>query len=498
MTSGFGAARRAVPAPWTVEFWCILRSRKMHDDERTMTVPGLRPPGPSTRFVEVVSPGHPSPFRAREGIVRLGRDATNEVVIDDPFVSRVHLEIKIFPSGVTLVDMDTKNGTHHQGARIRELPLKDEVSLRLGKQIDITVRVGDDAVKPAPIAPAAPRHRRDSFDLVGASPAMERLRAAVSRIAPSPLTVLIEGETGTGKEVIARALHAQSPRVAKPFVVFDCAAVSPSLIASELFGHRKGAFTGAVSDNDGAFRRADGGTIFLDEIGELPLELQPALLRALEAREVRPVGDTNYKHVDVRVVAATNRSLESEVAAGRFRQDLLFRLKVGVLKVPPLRQRPEDIAVLARHFARMLGASLSDEVVLRMQLRRWPGNVRELRNVVERAVMLSGGAPVTVDLVEEDEREIDPRATLPGPEAAPSMRVVDGKRLLDMPFQDAKQFAVENFEKDYLLRLFEAAGYNLSEAARRSGVDRRYLRELFKKHGLEPAMLRAQRKDDDE
>ena len=202
--------------------------------------------------------------------------------------------------------------------------------------------------------------------------------------------------------------------------------------------------------------------------------------------------------VDVRVVAATNRSLESEVAAGRFRQDLLFRLKVGVLKVPPLRQRPEDIAVLSRHFARMLGASLSDEVVLRLQLRRWPGNVRELRNVVERAVMLSGGAAVTVDLIEEDEREIDPRATLPGPEAAPSMRVVDGKRLLDMPFQDAKQFAVENFEKDYLLRLFEAAGYNLSEAARRSGVDRRYLRELFKKHGMEPSTLRAQRKDDDE
>jgi pSer/pThr/pTyr-binding forkhead associated (FHA) protein len=326
--------------------------------------------------VEVVSPGHPSPFRAREGIVRLGRDATNEVVIDDPFVSRVHLEIKIFPSGVTLVDMDTKNGTHHLGARIRELPLKDEVTLRLGKQIDITVRVGDDAAKPAPIAPEAPRHRRDSFDLVGASPAMERLRAAVSRIAPSPLTVLIEGETGTGKEVIARALHAQSPRVAKPFVVFDCAAVSPSLIASELFGHRKGAFTGAVSDNDGAFRRADGGTIFLDEIGELPLELQPALLRALEAREVRPVGDTNYKHVDVRVVAATNRSLESEVAAGRFRQDLLFRLKVGVLKVPPLRQRPEDIAVLARHFARML----------------YRGKYRELLPESERDFREEGGA----------------------------------------------------------------------------------------------------------
>ncbi|MEZ4395012.1 MAG: sigma 54-dependent Fis family transcriptional regulator [Polyangiales bacterium] len=469
----------------------------MHDDERTMTVPGLRPQGPPTRFVEVISPGNPSPFRAREGIVRLGRDAGNEVVIEDPFVSRVHLEIRIFPSGVTAVDLDTKNGTHHQGARIRELPITGEVSLRLGKQVDITVRVGDDATRPAAPAPVAPRHRRDSADLVGASPSMERLRAAVARIAPSPLTVLIEGETGTGKEVLARALHAQSTRSAKPFVVFDCAAVSPSLIASELFGHRKGAFTGAVGDNDGAFRRADGGTIFLDEIGELPLELQPALLRALEAREVRPVGDNTYKHVNVRVLAATNRSLEAEVAAGRFRQDLLFRLKVGILKLPPLRQRPEDIPVLARHFARGLGASLSDEVVLRLQLRRWPGNVRELRNVIERAVMLAGSAPVTVDLIEDDDRDVDPRATLPGPEAAPSMRVVDGKRLLDMSFQDAKQYAVENFEKDYLMRLFEESGYNLSEAARRSGVDRRYLRELFKKHGMEPAALRAQRRDDE-
>ena len=468
----------------------------MHDDERTMTVPGLRPQGPPTRYVEVLSPGRPSPFRAREGVVRLGRDATNEVVIEDPFVSRVHLEVRILPSGVTVVDLDTKNGTHHQGARIRELPVKDEVALRLGKQVDVTIRVGDEVAQPAVPAAVPPRARRDSFDLVGTSPAMERMRAAVARIAPSPLTVLVEGETGTGKEVIARSLHAQSPRAAKPFVVFDCAAVSPSLIASELFGHRKGAFTGAVSDNEGAFRRADGGTIFLDEIGELPLELQPALLRALEAREVRPVGDTGYKRVDVRVIAATNRSLEAEVAAGRFRQDLLFRLKVGVLKVPALRQRPEDIPVLARHFARMLGASLPDDVVMRLQMRKWPGNVRELRNVVERAVMLAGGAPVTVDLVEDD-LPADPRATLPGPEAAPAMRVVDGRRLIDMPFQDAKQVAVDDFERDYLLRLFEASGRNLSEAARRSGVDRRYLRELFKKHGMEPAALRAQRKEDE-
>ena len=373
----------------------------MHDDERTMTVPGLRPQGPSTRFVEVVSPGHPSPFRAREGIVRLGRDATNEVVIDDPFVSRVHLEIKIFPSGVTLVDMDTKNGTHHQGARIRELPLKDEVSLRLGKQIDITVRLGDDAAKPAPIAPAAPRHRRDSFDLVGASPAMERLRAAVSRIAPSPLTVLIEGETGTGKEVIARALHAQSPRVAKPFVVFDCAAVSPSLIASELFGHRKGAFTGADEHRAGLFEVADGGTLFLDEIGELSKPLQSRLLRALESGEIRRVGDNQAIMVDVRVVCATHRSLEEMVKAGDFREDLLFRINTFEITVPPLRDRRDDIPGLVEHFVRRARPQTPPDVavadadaVAAMAAHHWPGNIRELANAVEHALVLCDELPL--------------------------------------------------------------------------------------------------------
>ena len=476
----------------------------MSESDRTMTVPLRRTGPPPTRYVEVVSPGVPSPFRAREGVVRVGRDVGNEIVIQDPFVSRVHIEIRIYPHGVEVVDLDTKNGTHYQGARIRELKVHGEVTLMLGKQVTISVRVGDDApfsdvtspaiVAPAPtvippVARAASRGERT--ELIGDSPAMQRLRSGIAKMAPSPLTVLIEGETGTGKEVIARALHQQSPRSGRPLVVFDCASVSPNLIASELFGHVKGAFTGAVGSAEGAFRRADGGTLFLDEIGELPLDLQPALLRALEARQVKPVGGDAYRPVDVRVVAATNRALESEVQAGRFRQDLLFRLAVGRIKVPPLRSRVEDIPALAQHFARAVGgASLSPEVLASLATRPWRGNVRELRNVIERAVMLNPtpGSVVT-SLDDDDDHDLVMPDTLRAGLGAPGATLE-----AEVPFQDAKQAAVERFERDYLLKLFERSGYNLSEAARRSGVDRRYLRELFKKHNLDPTTLRAQRR----
>jgi two-component system nitrogen regulation response regulator GlnG len=464
-------------------------------DDRTMTVPAMRPRAPSTRYVEVLSPGRPAAFKAREGVVRIGRDAGNEVVIDDPFLSRIHLEVRIFPHGVAVVDLDTKNGTHFQGARIRELPVKDEVTLLLGKQCSVRIRVGDDG--------GAAARGRDDGELVGESPAMQRLRGGLAKLAPSHLTVLIEGETGTGKEVVARTIHRLSPRSAKPLVVFDCAAVSPSLIASELFGHVKGAFTGAVGASEGSFRAAHGGTLFLDEIGELPLELQPALLRALEARQVKPVGSEHYVPVDVRVVAATNRSLEDEVSAGRFRKDLLFRLAVGRVKVPALRQRPEDIPALAAHFARGLGATLAPSFVAALAARPWSGNVRELRNAVERSVMLAGGAGAVVtgldDLDDELDDDLDPRETLaPPPEGSSdallgAMRSAEGQRLLAMSFQDAKQAAVETFEREYLVRLFEASGCNLSEAARRSGVHRRYLRELFKKHHIDTAALRARK-----
>ncbi|MDP3275288.1 MAG: sigma 54-interacting transcriptional regulator [Deltaproteobacteria bacterium] len=465
----------------------------MSDDGNTVTALALKLKTPPTRTIEIQSPGTPALLRVREGIVRIGRDAINEVVIDDPFVSRQHLEIRVFPHGVEIADLDTKNGTHFQGARIRELPITSEATLLLGKNITVRIRVVDDA-----------KSRAEVDEFIGVSPSIVKLRSTVQRVAPTTLSVLIEGETGTGKEVVARAVHQRSPRAAKPLVVFDCASVSPSLLASELFGHTKGAYTGATGSTEGAFRRANGGTLFLDEIGELPLDLQPALLRALEARQVRPVGSDAYVSVDVRIIAATNRSLEAEVEAGRFRKDLLFRLAVTRIKTPPLRARPEDVAVLAAHFASALGASLSPPVLAQLSARAWTGNVRELRNCVERAVMLSGGPGVFVtDLDEDDDDAFDEGVLAPDPTSPLAIALAGSSTLpgalptmgaaSNMQFQDAKQIAVDAFEREYLLKLFAESDYNLSEAARRSGVHRRYLRELYKKHGIDLASLRVTR-----
>jgi two-component system nitrogen regulation response regulator GlnG len=463
----------------------------MTDDGKTVTALALKLKAPPTRTVEISSTGVPSLLKVHDGIVRIGRDAQNEIVVEDPFVSRHHLEIRVFPHGIEVADLDTKNGTHFHGARIRELPVSSEATLVLGKNVSVRIRVIDEA---------RPRGEVDEF--VGVSPAVQRLRSAVQRVAPTALTVLIEGETGTGKEVVARALHQRSPRSSRPFVVFDCASVSPALVASELFGHTRGAYTGATGSSEGAFRRAHGGTLFLDEIGELPLDLQPALLRALEARQVKPVGGEAYVPVDVRIIAATNRALEAEVEAGRFRKDLLFRLAVTRVKTPALRTRPEDIPVLARHFASALGASLSPGVLSQLEGREWPGNVRELRNCVERAVMLSGGPGVLVtDLDEDDDDDFDavPMGAMDRAAAAVGVTQtpVAGEggvtSTTGMAFQDAKQIAVDAFERDYLLKLFQESDCNLSEAARRSGVHRRYLRELYKKHGIDLAALRASR-----
>ncbi len=466
------------------------------DGENTVTALASTLRGPSTRFVEITSPGIPPVLRARDGVVRIGRVAEgNQIVINDPYVSRSHLEIRILPHGVEVVDLDTKNGTHFRGARIRELPVKTEAALVLGKHVNIRIKVADES---RPDAHAG-------SELIGASVAMQKLRSTAARVAQTHLTVLIEGETGTGKDVVAREIHARSPRASKHFVVFDCGAVSPNLVAAELFGHTKGAYTGAVSASEGAFRRAQGGTVFLDEIGELPLELQTALLRALESREVRPVGGDAYVPVDVRVIAATNRNLDAESEAGRFRKDLLFRLAVARIKVPPLRSRPEDIPALAEHFAAGLdGARLSPEVIAQLQTRTFPGNVRELRNTVERAVLLCGG-PGTLVTELDDFGDDEPPAfdDETATSAAESMRnaptIAPGAISLPqhlttgMPFQDAKQVAVDSFEREYLVKLIAESDYNLSEAARRSGVHRRYLRELFKKHDIDLVELRASR-----
>ncbi|MEZ4447400.1 MAG: sigma-54 dependent transcriptional regulator [Polyangiaceae bacterium] len=300
---------------------------------------------------------------------------------------------------------------------------------------------------------------------------MSRVFAILKRLEGSLINVLVEGESGVGKELVARAIHEGSRRADKPFGAINCGAIARELIQSELFGHRRGAFTGAVEDRAGAFEAADGGTLFLDEIGELPLDVQPVLLRALESGEIRRVGDDRSRQVHVRVVAATNRDLEADVRAGRFRADLYYRLAVVKLSIPPLRDRPEDVELLARTFAARAGvAELPTQVVEGLMQKDWPGNVRELRNAVDAFIALG-----TLPLLDGSS----------GPESLPMLDVV--LRDLsdpDRPYAEQKERLVERFTRIYLMQLLDACDGNQSEAARRSGLERSYLGRLLTKHGI--------------
>jgi transcriptional regulator with GAF, ATPase, and Fis domain len=306
--------------------------------------------------------------------------------------------------------------------------------------------------------------------LSGTSVAMRKLFAFLEKVAASEINVLIEGESGTGKELVVAEIVQRGPRAEGPFVIVDCSAIAPSVVESELFGHVRGAFTGADRDRVGAFEAASGGTVFLDEVGELPLELQPKLLRALESREIRRVGETRPRKVDVRVIAATNRDLQREVSKGMFREDLYFRLAVMDVRVPPLRSRLEDIPLLVRSFLTALGMPDQQDlfpahVLGELAAHDWPGNVRELRNYVERTIVL---------------REPQPASTRV--EAGAGAGLGDEDRVT--PFKLAKDAVVGNFERTYLAALLEAAGGNVSKAARLGGMDRMYLHRLIQKHGL--------------
>src|SRR5215510_6315300 len=313
----------------------------------------------------------------------------NDVVLNDDTVSRYHCKIVQEDSGYALVDLRSTNGTFINKVRVREAFLKPGSQVAVGQsQLRFNAREEEVQIVPS---------RADRCGgLIGGNPRMREIYSIIERIAPTATTVVIEGETGTGKEVVAQTIHGLSPRGGKELVVFDCGAVPPNLIESELFGHEKGSFTGAVMTRQGLFELADGGTLFLDELGELPLDLQPKLLRALEQREVRRVGSAKAAKVDVRIIAATNRNLEDEVRAGRFRQDLFYRLSVVRLHLPSLRDRTDDIPLLIQHFLET-GAfnrkpnapavrGVSREALFALQSYPWPGNVRELVNVVERAV----------------------------------------------------------------------------------------------------------------
>ncbi|MEZ4452987.1 MAG: sigma 54-interacting transcriptional regulator [Nannocystaceae bacterium] len=391
-----------------------------------------------------------------------------DFVLTDPTISRQHLEITLAPAGYVLTDLDSRNGTFLGDVRIREVIVERPVKLTIGAT---TLHL-----QPLADAVDLPLVAADRFGpLLGRSPAMRRLFEVLTKIAPSDATVLLTGESGTGKEVAARAIHEASPRRDRPFVVVDCAGLPPSLIESELYGHVRGAFTGAARARDGAFASADGGTLLLDELGELPLELQTRLLGALERRQVQPIGADRPRAVDVRVIAATHRDLRKEVNRGAFRADLYFRLAVVQVHLPPLRERPEDVpvyveAMLAEWAEAGASAPIDAETLARLQSHPWPGNVRELRNTVERALLLG---------------ELSTPAGEPEEGAHPSLAdagAVDPA----IPFKVAKAALIERFERAYVEAQLRACGDNISAATRAAGVDRVYMLRLLDKYGLRP------------
>jgi DNA-binding NtrC family response regulator len=411
------------------------------------------------RLSVVEGPNRGTAFRSSGLRTMVGTHPSANLVLTDRSVSRFHCEISLDEARPLIRDLASSNGTSVDGVSVVQAHLGDGAILTLGGT-RLRFELGDEQVK-VPISP------RDRFGaLVGRSVVMRSLFALLERAAGADATVLLEGETGTGKEVAAEAIHLESARRDGPFVVVDCSAIPGALLESELFGHERGAFTGAVSAREGAFSEAREGTVFLDEIGELPTDLQPKLLRVLERRQVKRVGANKYIPVDVRIIAATNRDLRSEVNAGRFRSDLYYRLAVLELPLPPLRAHKEDLSLLSNHILDQLGAAGRPEAdwlrtpqfIERLTRHAWPGNVRELRNYLERCLALRDHAPL------------------------PKMRLSEG-----FPHAGARlplKTAREAFDRQYLQGVLTEEGDNIRAAARAAGMDRAAFYRLLWKHGL--------------
>ena len=435
------------------------------------------------RLTCTVGPEAGRSWQIEQDVVRLGALDSGDVVLTDATVSRRHAELVRTREGILLRDLGSTNGTFVGPVRIKEVFLGPDTRFKLGRT-ELIFSPEDEVIEVAP-------SREDRFEgLVGASVAMREIFGILERVAPTNLTVLITGETGTGKELASRAVHLRSHRANGNFVVFDCGAAPENLIESELFGHKRGAFTGAVDSRPGVFEQADGGTIFLDEIGELPLDLQPKLLRVLEQRELRRIGDNQTRQIDVRVVAATNRDLRREVEAGRFREDLYYRLAVVELQLPPLRERISDLPHLVAHVLRRSDHgstvhSIAREVMEVFESYHWPGNVRELANVVERAIPFSDGPEISLSALPPSLRGTAraPRVAQPAASSTAAAGLV-AEALADRPFKDAKDQLIEAFEKEYLIDLLDRHDGNVSKAARAADMDRKSITRLMKKHGV--------------
>jgi DNA-binding NtrC family response regulator len=437
-------------------------------DRTTMMASGLATTATRARtaprsWLARASTGGQAALGARPVVV--GAHATCDLVLDDAKVSRRHTELTAVAGGVRVKDLGSTNGTWWQGSRVTEVIVPGGATIEIG---GVTIRLI------AAEALTLPPSTRDRFGaMVGRSVAMRELFAVLELAAPSDATVLIEGESGTGKELVARAIHEHSGRASGPLVVVDCSAIAEHLIDSHLFGHVRGAFTGAERDRKGAFVEASGGTLFLDELGELPLAIQAKLLRALEAQTVQPVGADRPVAVDTRVVAATHRDLARMVEAKEFRFDLFYRLAVVHVALPALRERLDDLAPLIATFYAARGAEpgpIDGDNLERLRRHAWPGNVRELRNVLERAFAMSGGAVGFRDL----RLWVETAAPPAGGEAIDT----------SLPFKEAKERWNDVFERRYLAAVHGAHGGNITRAAEHAGINRRHFRELLYKHGL--------------
>jgi len=398
--------------------------------------------------------------------VVVGTDPACDLQLTDERASRRHLRVAIEDGRFVVEDLQSTNGTLYEGSALTRARVPAGATLKVGRSFLRVQPVAQRVELP-------PSRARRFGELVGDGLAMREVFAVLELAAQGDVTVLLEGETGTGKELAARALHEAGARRKGPFVAVDCGALPESLIESELFGHVRGAFTGASAQRAGAFARAHGGTLFLDELGAVSPNVQARLLRAVEERAVRPVGSDQERPVDVRLVAASRHDLSAQVAAGSFRPDLYYRLSVLRVTLPPLRQRREDIPALVAELLRRRGlepGAVEGPSLDALTGYGWPGNVRELRNVIDRAVALSPGARgfgelrVSVEPAGRDGGALDVRA--------------------DLPWAEARQRVVDAFEREYLRAVLAREGGNLSAAARASGLDRKHLRALARKHGL--------------
>ncbi len=431
------------------------------------------------QIVMLEGPSRGKKIDLNKTIFRVGKKEDNELVIEDKTVSRNHFVIEKHEDSYRLKDLDSTNGTYINDIRVKEAYLTPADIIRIGN-IRMEFVAFDEKLT------LEPSTKQQFGPLIGRSRKMRQIFSLLEKIAPTNATVIIEGETGTGKELVARAIYEYSLRKNKPFVVFDCSAVAENLIESELFGHIKGSFTGAIATRKGAFEESNGGSIFLDEIGELSLELQPKLLRALEQREVKKVGSNERIPIDVRVICATNRNLKKEASEGRFREDLYYRLSVVKIQLPPLRERIEDIPIIIEHMlthnkfnqdpeGKLRITRVEDEALKMFTRYQWPGNIRELLNILERVIPMVEGNTITGQHVSMVFDELDK-----DDEDATERMSVD----MSLPFKEAKQKVVEQFERDYLSALLRRNHYNISKTAREAGVDRKHIRNLLKKYGI--------------